>query len=95
MTDIEFNKKYEYLLESYESNGKKIFYGGLCFNDPTVIEFLDGLFENVCSKIQGFKFSQIKIKFGKCRFYSNIQGYEFEVMVEQKIDELLREKLIE
>lgn len=95
MTSTEFNEKYKYLLQSYESNGKTIYYSGLCFDDPNVTEFLDGLFQNVCSKILGFKFSQIKVKFGKCRFYSNIQGFEFEIMVEQKIDELLREKLVE
>jgi hypothetical protein len=95
MTDKEFNKKYEHLLESYKNNGKVLQCNGLSFNDPDVIEFLDEIFETVCSKMKGFKFYQISIIFGKCRFYSNVQGYQFEVMIEQKIDELLKEKLTE
>lgn len=95
MTNIEFNNKYKYLLESYENNGEVMFHDGLCFNNPEVVEFLDEIFGNVCSKMDGFKYSQIKVKFGKCRFYSNVQGFEFSMMIEQKINELLNKKWAE
>lgn len=96
MTKAEFNKKYEHLIDYNEIvDGTRIYFDGLCFDNKDVIEFLDEIFENVCSKIHGFKFKQIKIKFGKCCFYSNIEGYQFELMVEQRIDEILKEKLTE
>lgn len=96
MTNTDFNEKYKHLLDYVEQHdGSKLYHSGLCFTDPDVMEFLDEIFTNVCSKIEGFKFRQIKVKFGKCCFYSSVEGFQFEMMVEQKIDELLSKKLIE
>ena len=54
----EFNIKYkDYLEEGHY---------GLAFNDPGVMIFLDDIFQDLI-KIPGFKYSQIKLKFGKCR----------------------------
>lgn len=61
MTVSEFNIKWKYLLTTG-------FYG-LAIEDPTVITFLDNIFEDL-SKIPEFEYQQIKLKFGHVSFYS-------------------------
>lgn len=61
MTIDEFNEKYkDYLEEGHY---------GLAINDAVVIAFLYNTFPYLIKHIKGFKFTQIKLKFGKCRFY--------------------------
>lgn len=63
MTVDEFNEKYkEYLEEGYY---------GLDIGIPSVIKYLDEMFEGLI-KIPGFKYTQIKEKFGLSRFYTNL-----------------------
>ena len=60
----EFNCKYSEYLEKNHY--------GLDFYDEQVIEFLNNIFDNELTKINNFKFYQIKLKFGRCRFYTNL-----------------------
>ena len=63
MTVNEFNEKYkEYLEEGHY---------GLDISDPVIIKYLDEIFQGLI-KIDGFKYSQIKGKFGMGRFYTNL-----------------------
>ena len=63
MTVEDFNEKYkDYLEEGYY---------GLTLNDSRAIKYLDETFQDLI-KIPGFKFSQIKGKFGTSRFYTNL-----------------------
>lgn len=61
MTAKEFNEKYKNYLEEG--------YYGLAINIPSVVEYLDHIFEKELINITGFKYSQIKLKFNMCRFY--------------------------
>ena len=63
MTTEEFNKKYSSYLEER-------FYG-LDIDHPEVIEYLDKEFEKEIEKNPEFQFSQIKMKFGSSRVYTN------------------------
>ena len=63
MTTEEFNKKYSAYLEER-------FYG-LDIDHPEVIEYLDKEFEKEIEKNPEFQFSQIKMKFGSSRVYTN------------------------
>jgi hypothetical protein len=63
MTTEEFNKKYKYYLEEGHY--------GLDISYPSVIEYLDKVFQDLV-KIPGFKYSQIKLKFNRCRLYTNL-----------------------
>lgn len=66
MTTVEFNEKYaQYLPKGWY---------GLDIDDVDVIIWLDNLFEQYLIKIEGFKYHQIKVKFGinDIRFYSNL-----------------------
>lgn len=65
MTIDEFNIKYkEWLPDGYY---------GLDINNKEVIAWLDNLFEHYLTKIDGFEYHQIKLKFGgSVRFYSNL-----------------------
>ena len=60
MTTNEFNEKYKNYL-------KKGHYG-LDISIPEVIEYLDKEFQSLI-KIPEFQYSQIKLKFGRARFY--------------------------
>lgn len=83
MTAQDFNEKYkEYLEEGFY---------GLIISVTSVVEFLDIIFDEVLTKIPGFKYQQIKTKFGEARLYTSIKSYDFTVMVEQKINKLLKE----
>lgn len=87
MTTNEFNEKYgEYLEEGHY---------GLDVAIPTVIEYLDEVFQGLI-KIPGFKYTQIKLKFNMCRFYTNLYdvmgglGSKINDMVEKDINFLVR-----
>ena len=75
MTVEEFNIKYkDYLEEGHY---------GLDIDDPFITNYLDNQFQQLI-KINGFKYTQIKLKFNSCRFYTNLN----EVLkgVDHKID---------
>ena len=87
MTTNEFNEKYgEYLEEGHYGPDVAI---------PTVIEYLDEVFQGLI-KIPGFKYTQIKLKFNMCRFYTNLYdvmgglGSKINDMVEKDINFLVR-----
>jgi len=63
MTTEEFNKKYSAYLEER--------FDGLDIDHPEVIEYLDKEFEKEIEKNPEFQFSQIKMKFGSSRVYTN------------------------
>jgi hypothetical protein len=63
MTSKEFNTKYkDYLEEGHY---------GLDIDDPSITNYLDNQFQQLI-KINGFKYTQIKLKFNSCRFYTNL-----------------------
>ena len=68
MTIEEFNEKYQAYL------GKRWY--GLDIDNEEVINFLDNMFEYYLTKIEGFEYNQIKVKFGinDVRFYSNLDS---------------------
>jgi hypothetical protein len=68
MTLVEFNEKYA----AYLPKG----WYGLDIDDEDVIRWLDNLFQHHLTKIEGFEYHQIKVKFGinDIRFYSNLDG---------------------
>lgn len=81
MTLKEFNNKYkDYIEEGFD---------GLEFDIPEVTKFLDDIFENVLTKIPGFQYSQIKLKFNMTRFYTNLKSMHMMMLVEEKIDRLI------
>ena len=67
MNNNEFNKKYKDFLEEG--------FSGLEIDIPEVTEWLDKKFEQFILK-PGFKYSQIKVKFGMGRFYC--KGISFQ-----------------
>jgi hypothetical protein len=80
MTEQEFNEKYK----DYIEKG----FDGLEFDIPEVTEYLDKIFEEL-TKIEGFKYVQIKLKFGYARFYCEPRTINtFEI--EEKIDEIIK-----
>jgi len=70
MTVKEFNDKYkEYLVEGHY---------GLDISNPYVINILDSLFDKYLTKIEGFKYYQIKVKFDSPRFYCTLENGSIE-----------------
>ena len=89
MTTKEFNEKYkDYLEEGHY---------GLDINIPSVVEYLDSIFENGLINIPGFKYHQIKLKFNMARFYfdTDWKNKSIEQMisngVEKEINRLVKE----
>jgi len=86
-TAKEFNEKYkEFLVEgSY----------GLDIDDEYVMRYLDTKFQDFIL-IPNFKYSQIKLKFGTCRFYTDASTMkamcEHRLIVEKHIDDYLISK---
>jgi hypothetical protein len=80
MTLKEFNQKHKHLIEEG--------FNGLEFENKQVIEFLDTFFESLLLVYPNFKVSQIKVKWGSCRFYSNL-SYQLNFEIENYINELL------
>jgi len=86
-TAEQFNEKYkEYLEEGHY---------GMDIHYPSVIEYTDKMFQDLI-KIPGFKYSQIKLKFNDCRFYTNLHkiipelGRFIDSKVETEINFLVR-----
>lgn len=79
MTVEQFNKKYKNYLEEGHY--------GLSLGDDEFIEWLDGQFEKFIT-YPGFKFTQIKEKFGMGRFYCDGLPKELINEVEDKISKL-------
>lgn len=86
-TTTEFNKKYEAFLEKGHY--------GLDIQIPSVIEYLDTVFEEL-TKIEGFSYSQIKLKFRSARVYTNLYtilpsfARMMDNVIENEIDILIR-----
>jgi len=81
MTVKEFNEKYE----KYLSKG----HYGLAINDQKVIEFLDREFKELM-KVEGFSYSQIKMKFNSARVYCEPRTVD-TFRLENEIEKLLTE----
>lgn len=78
MTAAEFNEKYkDYLEEGHY---------GLDMHEEVVVDYLDLLFEELI-KIPDFKYSQIKWKFGRARFYSMLE-WRLSALIEDKLNQL-------
>jgi hypothetical protein len=88
MTSREFNQKYkDYLEEGHY---------GLDVNIPSVVEYLDSIFDNGLINIEGFKYQQIKLKFNMARFYFDTDlPNKLEVIIangiEEQINRLVKE----
>lgn len=80
MTVNQFNEKYrDYLEEGHY---------GLDINIPSVIEYLDTIFDKGLVTIPGFKYSQIKLKFNMARFYFDTDlPNALEVIISNGIEE--------
>jgi hypothetical protein len=81
MTKQEFNEKYKDFLEDGHY--------GLAINNDEFILWLDNKFQEFI-KQPGFKYSQIKTKFGIGRFYCEGLSDEQIIEVETKITELCK-----
>ena len=88
MTVVEFNTKYAQYLEKGHY--------GLDIDYPAVVEFLDELFEDHLTKMEGFTYAQIKMKYNFCRFYfttGDIDGFvvrqAIQFLVENTINMLV------
>lgn len=80
MTTDEFNEKYkDYLEEGHY---------GLAIELPNLVEALDGVFQDLI-KLEGFKYSQIKCKFGSARVYFQGANHYTNFAVECLINEYL------
>ena len=82
MSIEDFNNRWERFLE----NGNY----GLDINNEKVIKFLDDFFY-LAQHEPGFKYSQIKLKWGQPRFYSTLP-FSIERMVENEIARILKEE---
>lgn len=83
MTRDEFNEKYKAFIEpGFEDQG-------LEFDIPDVTEYLDKIFEDLI-KIPGFYYSQIKVKFGTCRFYTEGISWQLAALIENYINKILK-----
>lgn len=82
MTVEQFNEKYSDFLEERHY--------GLDIHDEKVIAYLDEVFETELTKIPGFSYAQIKLKFNSSRFYSTGLTSERESEIERKINELVK-----
>jgi hypothetical protein len=81
-TTTEFNQKYkEFIDESHY---------GMDINEPSVIAYVDHIFSDL-TKIPGFKFQQVKTKFGLARVYTNLD--ELLPFVGRIINQELEEKI--
>jgi hypothetical protein len=86
-TSKEFNAKYADYLE--ENNY------GVDINLPSVLAYVDQIFQDLI-KIEGFKYQQIKLKFGLARVYTNLDdllpfvGRIIQQELEEKINFILK-----
>jgi hypothetical protein len=81
-TSKEFNEKYkEYIEEGHY---------GMDINEPSVLAYVDQVFDNL-TWIPGFKYQQVKTKFGLARVYTNLE--ELMPFVGRIINQELEEKI--
>jgi len=81
-TSKEFNEKYkDYLEEGHY---------GMDIEVPAILTYVDQIFQDL-TEIPGFQFSQIKIKYGMARVYTNL--YDIMPFVGRIIDQELEEKI--
>ena len=87
MTSVEFNDKYQDYIEEGHY--------GLDIHIESIAEYLDVVFRDLV-KIEGFKFQQIKTKFGMARVYTNLDeklplvGRIIHQELEEKINFILK-----
>lgn len=86
-TTKEFNEKYkDYIEEGHY---------GMDINEPSVIAYVDQIFNDL-TQIPGFKYQQIKTKFGLARVYTNLEdlmpfaGRIINQELEEKINFILK-----
>jgi hypothetical protein len=94
MTREEFNTKYYDNIETREYENKagvKVIqrFDGLEFDIPEVTKFLDKVFQDF-TRIPGFTYAQIKLKFGTARFYTNLKCPELNFFVEDQINKIIK-----
>lgn len=83
-TEESFNEKYsKFLEEGFEDQGLEI-------DNPLVVIVLDALF-NVFCQYPGFKFSQIKWKFGMSRVYTSLPSM-YNFLMESIINALIEKE---
>lgn len=81
-TNEEFNNKYkEYLEEGHY---------GMSIQIPSVLAYVDEIFNDLL-QIPGFKYQQIKVKFGLARVYTNLD--DIMPFVGRIINQELEEKI--
>lgn len=86
-TNQEFNEKYNaYLVTDH---------GGMSIGIPAVLVYVDQIFQDLI-KIEGFKYQQVKTKFGLARVYTNLDeilpfvGRIIQQELEEKINFILK-----
>ena len=77
MNQEEFNDKYKDYLE-------KGFYG-LAVENEEIIEYLDSIFPIIISFKPDFQYSQIKSKFNRIAFYTNL-NFDTTNIIEKKLN---------
>lgn len=83
----EFNEKYKQYIEEDHY--------GIDIHEPSVLEYVDHIFNDLI-QIPGFKYQQIKTKYGLARVYTNLQeimpfvGRIIEQEIEEKINFILK-----
>lgn len=86
-TNREFNDKYKDYLQDDNY--------GIDINIPAVLSYVDVVFQDLI-KIEGFKYQQIKTKFGLARVYTNLDellpfvGRIIQQELEEKINFILK-----
>lgn len=81
-TNQEFNEKYkEYLEEGHY---------GMDIGEPSILAYVDQIFNDL-TQIPGFKYQQIKTKFGLARVYTNLD--DLMPFVGRIINQELEEKI--
>ncbi len=81
-TTTEFNEKYKEFIDDEHY--------GMDINEPSVLAYVDHIFSDL-TKIPGFKFQQVKTKFGLARVYTNLD--ELLPFVGRIINQELEEKI--
>ena len=81
-TNKEFNEKYKNYIEEGHY--------GMDIGEPSVLAYVDQIFNDL-TQIPGFKYQQIKTKFGLARVYTNLD--ELMPFVGRVINQELEEKI--
>ena len=81
-TSKEFNEKYKVYIEEGHY--------GMTINEPSVLAYVNDIFSDL-TQIPGFKYQQIKTKFGLARVYTNLE--DILPFVGRIINQELEEKI--